>query len=347
MAQAAGQVALQDGRCEHGSIALAYGINEVSKVVGRPLPFAHLLAVRVKRSGLIVVGNHQVAVLAHHGHPHRTRGDPVHASAPVLSLGLKVPRQATHFEEDRRDVVIQDSQHGVGRVAIVVVTESPANTAHTAGKLVHTQGPAAHIHLMDALVSQVAVARLELPVPVVVQLPARERPEGSRAAVQIPVHVLGNRLGLSELADTLARLEARSMGVANRAQAATLHEGDAVANAGAGTGLCSGLHQAAVLIRRPHHLSPFEDVVADGLLHVHVLARLAGPDGLDRVEMVGSGERHNVDVFARKRISQVGVALNVPTFPTVLGGLVPFQLRLALGEHLGIHVHERHHVHAG
>ena len=60
--------------------------------------------------------------------------------------------------------------------------------------------------------------------------------------------------------------------------------------------LGAGLDDPVVLPRRVDGLPSLGNVVADRLLDVNILARLAGPDGRERVPVVGRGDRDGVDL---------------------------------------------------
>ena len=88
-----------------------------------------------------------------------------------------------------------------------------------------------------------------------------------------------------------------------------------------------------------HDLAAFPHVVGDGLLHVHVLARLAGPDGHQRVPVVGCRDGHRIHVLALEQRADIHVLRHLDARgrqllgPTVQDGVVD--------------VAERHHPHAG
>jgi hypothetical protein len=69
------------------------------------------------------------------------------------------------------------------------------------------------------------------------------------------------------------------------------------------------LHYAAVLARGVDHAETFPHVVASGLFHIHVLARLAGPDGSQGMPVVGSGHGNGVDLPVLEQAAHVGVDL--------------------------------------
>ena len=93
----------------------------------------------------------------------------------------------------------------------------------------------------------------------------------------------------------LARLQGRDL--AGPVQAAAL--------------LRAVLHDAAMLGGGLDALAAFEDVVADRLLDVHVLARLAGPDRDQRVPVIAGGHRHGVEILVIERRANVDDALRL------------------------------------
>ena len=63
-----------------------------------------------------------------------------------------------------------DHDLGVGRFAGVFVAQAAAVAEHALADVIAPQAPAGDVHLVNALVAQVAVAVVPEPVPVVVQL---------------------------------------------------------------------------------------------------------------------------------------------------------------------------------
>src|SRR5262249_49287023 len=135
------------------------------------------------------------------------------------------------------------------------------------------------VHLMDALVAQVAVAVVPGPVPVVVQVLAQERLERGRAAPQVVIDRLGHRLLAVDLADAGAELVAQAAGQLDLSQLAGVQVRDGLAHALAGAALGAGLADAVVLAGDLDDAPALGDVVAYRLLDVDVLAVLHGPDG--------------------------------------------------------------------
>jgi hypothetical protein len=67
------------------------------------------------------------------------------------------------------------------------------------------------------------------------------------------------------------------------------------------------LHDASILLAGGDDLASLKHIVCARLFDVHVLARLAGPYGLQGVMVVGSGDRHGVDGLVFEQFSDVRV----------------------------------------
>ena len=65
------------------------------------------------------------------------------------------------------------------------------------------------------------------------------------------------------------------------------------------------LHDLPVPRRRFHHLSPFPHGVRRGLLDVDVLSGLQGPDGGERMPVIGRGDDDGVDVLVVHHAPQI------------------------------------------
>ena len=148
---------------------------------------------------------------------------------------------------------------------------------------------------MDALVAHVAVAGIPKPVPVVVKTIAGERLQGRGAGPEIVMHARRNRLH-GRVADGVAPLvakPARHVDVADQPSWTLL---DALLHRRGRADLRAVLDDAVVFLRRaPPVGCPSQKIVRAGLLHVNVLARLARPDGHQRVPVIGRGDRNGID----------------------------------------------------
>ena len=97
--------------------------------------------------------------------------------------------------------------------------------------------------------------------------------------------------------------------------------------------LHADLHHAVVFARGVHHLLAFENVVAGRLLAIHVFARLAGPDGGQRMPVIGRGDGDRVDVLVVVKLPQILIDFGL------FASLVLDHLGAALGLR-GIHIAE-------
>jgi len=131
------------------------------------------------------------------------------------------------------------------------------------------------------------------------------------------------------MADGFAPLETQPLGhidFADGAIAQQLHRLDFVLR---GPALHPHLHHAIVFASGLHHLAAFPEFVAGGLLHVHVFARLAGPDSRERVPVITRGDRDGVDILVFEKLPDVLIGL----LGFISGGLFgecdgPLDLRL-------------------
>ena len=131
---------------------------------------------------------------------------------------------------------------------------------------------------------------------------------GRRPGPQVVVHARGH-VGDRRVADRVAPLvaqPARHVDLADQALAHLLH---AFLHRFRRADLAALLHHAVVLARRRHNLPGFEDVVRARLLHVNVLARLAGPDGLQCMPVVGRGDGDGVDGLVVQELAHILEAL--------------------------------------
>src|SRR5262249_13003728 len=175
--------------------------------------------------------------------------------------------------------VVVNANLRVGGLAVVDVAEAAADTDDRFGQLVLAQAPAGLVHLVDALVAQVAVAVIPLPVPVVVEALAHQRLHRRRPAPQVVVDRGRDRLFAGHLADAAARLVAEAARHLDLAELAGVQKLHRLAQAGAAAALRAGLADTVVPAGRLDDPPALADVVADWLLDVDVFAVLQRPDG--------------------------------------------------------------------
>ena len=264
----------------------------------------------------------------------------VHLLLELLAVGAHraggqlARRQPAHLEDQGGVGVIMADDHGVGGLAVVHVAEPAADGEDAGRKLLHAQEPAGDVHLVDALVAEVAVAGVPDPVPVVMQLLAHQGQLERRAAPEIVVNRGGHGLRAVHLADAGAAFVAEPAAHLDLAQVALPDPLDRGSDALAGgAALGAGLDDAVVLARELDNAAPFADVVRNRLLDVHILAGLDGPDRGQGVPVVGSGDGHRVHVLALEQLPDVRVGLDGPTPVGKLPG--------AAGQHVAVAIAQR------
>ena len=119
----------------------------------------------------------------------------------------------------------------IGRVAIVLIAGTSAHAEHLRAQGGGAQSPSGDVHLVDALVAQIAVAGDELPVPIVMELGAHQGLQRRRTAPQIIVDVIGHLGRRRYIPNALARLVAKSTGHLDGSQIACVEPGDRLAKA--------------------------------------------------------------------------------------------------------------------
>ena len=213
--------------------------------------------------------------------------------------------EAPDIGDQQRVVPLKDGDLAVGRVAIVDVAEPAAETDNPLGKLLLAESPAGLVELVGILVAQVAVARDVVPVPVVMELLAGWHLRRCRARPEVEVEAGRNR-GVS-----IDQPDARPVAVADGprdfdvADLPALHEIERLPHAGHAAALHAHLAHASELPRPLRHHAALLHVVAAGLLHVDILARLHRPDGHQGVPVVGCGDRDGVDVLAVEQAADI------------------------------------------
>src|SRR5262249_27766371 len=133
----------------------AHGLGEVAVVVALRVELLDLLAVQVVGHATLVVRADHVALLAVEDVADR-------AAAQAVRL------QAAHLEDELAVAVVEDADLRVGRLAVIDIPEPAADADDGARELALLQAPPGLVHLVDALVAEVAVAVVPDPVPVVV-----------------------------------------------------------------------------------------------------------------------------------------------------------------------------------
>jgi hypothetical protein len=238
VAQGAGEMAFEDVGVQIVHPAAAAGIDEVFEVVFTAFEFLHLLAFLVEDHAARVIRHHDGSAFALDDDTDASTGDTffaifagkglkLHALAGLRELvhvlAVFRVRQAAHFKDERGLFIAVVDDLRVGRFTVVHITETTTHAPHAGGKFRFTEEPAGDVHLVDALVAEVAVAVGPGPVPVVLELCAHERAFRAGAAPEIVVDGFRNRLRAFGLADAGAALVAEAAREQDLSEIAFLH----------------------------------------------------------------------------------------------------------------------------
>src|SRR5437773_7319023 len=111
----------------------------------------------------------------------------------------------------------------IRRGAVVDIAEAATETEDARRKLVLAQEPAGNVHLVNALISQIAVSGVPNPMPIVMEAFAHERFHRGRAAPEIVVDARRDWLRTIDLADARTALVAKAARDENFAEVAGLN----------------------------------------------------------------------------------------------------------------------------
>src|SRR5262245_45236153 len=114
------------------------------------------LRVRLHKRLPLASSNHHVAL--------RTVKDISHSDGLFIVRG-----QSAHFKLKYGAVIVKNGMLSVRRFAIVFVAESAAVRKDRVGQA-HTEPPASDVHFVHALIANVTVSIVPLPVPIIVEL---------------------------------------------------------------------------------------------------------------------------------------------------------------------------------
>ena len=202
-------------------------------------------------------------------------------------------------------------EHGIRCLAVVHVAE-PATDAPDLWRQLHfAHEPARDVHLVDALISQIAVACVPDPVPIIVQFLPHERLDWRGAKPKVAVDSGGPRLFAVHLPDACAALVAGAAGPQQFAEVAGLRPCDGLMKSNRRTALRAALHDASVFLRRFSEDAAFEHIVRNRLLDVGILARLTRPDAEECVPVVWRRGGNGVDFLRLQHLSRVHERLHV------------------------------------
>src|SRR5207245_2668655 len=258
-------------------------------MIGGAGPLLDFLALFVEGGGARVVRDQDMAAFAMDDH-----GDASTVLFRVLVHFLRVGflRQAAHFKNERRFLVVVENELCIRRLAVVFVPKPATDAGHARRQSVFAQEPPGNVHLMNALVAQIAAAIVPKPVPVVMNRAilgavAPWRDQRRRPAPQIVVDVIRDRLRADAFPYARPALVTEAECDVYFPEIARADPFNRLFDAIAGTALRAGLDDFAILARGFDRLAPFPDVVRNGLFHVNILAHLHRPDSGERVPVIG------------------------------------------------------------
>ena len=113
-------------------------------------------------------------------------------------------RQAAHLKQDRRRLVIVKDDLRARRLAVVVVAQAPAEADNARRQRRRPDRPAADVDEVNPVVAKVAIARRPEPMPVVMQPLAPQLGWRRRAAPEVVIDRLRERLRTGCFADAAA-----------------------------------------------------------------------------------------------------------------------------------------------
>ncbi|SPE29499.1 hypothetical protein SBA2_450115 [Acidobacteriia bacterium SbA2] len=356
--QRGGIVALLDGRVQFFLLAALDAVDEVPPVVAAGLGVGpgFLFLAEPGLVGIVSVHGHialraiedvangilrSFALGASFRGVAQCRGHIAAAESRRADFRLVIRNPVAYFELHHAPLAVRHIElpghvERVGRLLVVIEHEVPADGRNLVRKL-HSQAPTRHVEFVDALVADVSVPRVPDPMPVVMEPVLAERLHGRRACPEVVVDPRRHwfRFGVADGVPPLVAKAARKVKVSKQAFAHLLHSLD---DRFTGAAVCAVLHNPVVLLDGAQQLAALPPVVGKRLFNVNVFARLAAPDGLQRMPVVGCGDRNRVDGFVVQQLAQVDESRR-----PLNAHLLDF--RQALVEHVLIHVAERGEFH--
>ena len=199
-----------------------------------------------------------------------------------------------------------DERHGVGvgEFLVVVEVELGPVAGGQAGVGLNAEPPAGEVDAMDTVVTDVPGAEVVEPVPVVVDVVGLVLGPFGGADPEIIIHV---RRGTGRLLvpDVAPFLTVHVLGYQDFADHSFPEHSDGSDHAGAGPALGAVLHHPAVTAGGLDHLASLPDIVGAGLLHVDMLAGLAGQDGGRSVPVIAGGDDYRIHLRVVQDVAEV------------------------------------------
>ncbi len=248
MAEGGGEVTFEDIGGEVGVFTGADGLDPVGVVGAAAGPFFDFLAVFIEGGGVGIGGDDHGTAFA--------VDDDADACAAVF-----VGFEAADFEDEGSGGVVVEDELCIGGFAVVGVAESAADGEDARGEVVFAEDPTGDVHLVDALVAEVAGACSPDPVPVVVEAFSAEGVGGCGSTPEVVVEGGWEGLRAVGFADGGAGLVAEAAGEGDFAEVSLVEPFDGVDESAGGAALGAGLDDAVVFSGGLDGFSAFEDVV--------------------------------------------------------------------------------------
>src|ERR1039457_6859044 len=245
-------------------------------------------------------------------------------AADLGEIAFAAGIEAADFELQLLVAEVEGGELGVGGFLVVGVEVLAAGGDHALGPRDFAQAAARVIHLMHALIADVAVAGVPEPVPVVLEAQSVEGAHWGGAEEHVPVDAGGDGRILG-VADGGAAFETETLGQVDLADHALVEQPDGLDLIRLAAALRTDLHHAAGFAGHFDYAFAVVDVVTGGLFAVDILAGLAGPDGGERVPVVGGGDGDGVDFFIGEELAHIVVALGLCSGQLLGGGLSGFK----------------------
>ena len=189
---------------------------------------------------------------------------------------------------------------------------------------------------MDSVVAEIARAEVVEPAPATMKAVRVERSFRGRAEPHVVIDTFRRFAVLGEADAPLLRALPRASHQ-TATECAGLNELDGRSHPLGRTGLSPHLDDSAMLFHRGHHPLAFDNVVAVGLLDVHVLPGQAREDRRDRMPMIGRADDDRIETLVVDQLPKVGDYLR-------LGSLILLNRRDRLPELAGVEVRQSDHL---
>src|SRR6266516_2759836 len=290
-------MAFKNVRVQLGSFAAAHDFQEIAKVAfALAFKGADQFAFQIEQR---FAGNDSLGAIE----------NPAAFEIRVERVGL----QPARLRDDGLAAKIMNDYLSVGCLAGVRVTETSAVADDGPAQAGDAQTPAANIRRVNIVVAQLAVARVQNPVPVVMKLRPRQLIHRRGTGPQVIIHARGN-FARTGSADGITPAIDNAAGQFHFAELAVVNVSDGLGQRAVGAVLRSALANATQLARHLHDPAAFADIVADRFLDINILARVHRPNRRQRVPVVRRRDEDCGDRLVIENHAQILDCLWLGTF---------------------------------